>query len=225
MQKAFHSSQAPQFPQLAQKTFAAFPVWSGSTRAPVKSQPINRRDRARIMYEAEKLERRTAVSRRDAFGKVSTQGALGRAGLDVLRAMLFKFHNVRTGQLDPSRASIAAAAGYSVRHVARVLLRLKGAGILSWVRRCADRMEEGRYVLEQISSAYGIALPSQWRGAHAVPDTPPPDPDAWGACPALPSLGIMPGDGARRMQTVLEAATPGSLGDMAARLGRRRLSL
>lgn len=219
--RAYNSAAAPQFPQLAVKTYAAHPVWKGSTTEEVRFRPLSKKDAVKIFHHARRLERQTATTRRDAFGRVSTQGAIGRLGILVLHALAFDFLNYRTGRLDPCRASIAEKAGCSIRSVARALNRLRDAGILNWVRRCAGRLIDGQFILEQESNAYGIASPASWRGYRPAEDPPAPHREAWGAAPALPALGVQAGDGAGRMVAILEGGGT-RLGESIARLGRRR---
>ena len=83
----------------------------------------------------------------------------------------------RTGRPDPSSAAIAAKAGVCVRTVATALQRLRELEILNWVRRCAERWADGRFMLEQETNAYGLLPESQWRGYR-----PPPEPPA-APCP------------------------------------------
>lgn len=116
-------------------------------------------------------------------------GALGRNGPAVLRALLFRFLNYRTGQLDPSYEAIADQACISPRTVARGLKSLREAGLLNWLRRCTPIIETGRCVLEQLSNAYAPLPVSQWRGyrpsfKRAPP--PAPHPDTCGAHSRLP---------------------------------------
>lgn len=219
--KAFNSAAAPQFPQLAVKTYAAHPVWKGSTTEEVRFRPLSKKDAVKIFHHARRLERQTAITRRDAFGRSSTQGALGRVGILVLHALAFDFLNYRTGRLDPCRASIAAKAGVSLRTVSRALNRLRDAGILNWVRRCAGRLIDGHFILEQESNAYGIASPGSWRGYRPAPEPPTPERSAWGAAPQVPALALQAGDGRRRIQALLEGGSD-PLGESLARLGRRR---
>jgi hypothetical protein len=217
--KAFHSSAAPQFPQLAVKTYAAHRVWTGSTTSEVKFSPVSKRDAAKIFHAARRLERQTAISRRDAFGKVSTQGTLGRMGILVLHTLLYDFLNYRSGRLDPCRASIAAKASVSVRSVARALNRLRDAGILNWVRRCAGRLIDGRFVLEQESNAYGVVPPSCWKGWRAEPEAPRPHPDSWGGAP--PMAATAPERGPRAALVYMEGGPAKGLALALARLQSR----
>ena len=62
----------------------------------------------------------------------------------MLRALLFRFLNYRTGQLDSSYEAIADQACISRRE----------AGLLNWLRRCTPIIEAGRRVLEQLSNPY-----------------------------------------------------------------------
>lgn len=227
--RAFHTSAAPQFPHLAAKTYAAHPVWKDSARGDVKFLPLgaNRKESRRAAREifdhALRFERQTARTNVDAFGRIHRQGVIGRMGLMVLRALLFKFLNHTSGRLDPSWDSIAHEAIVSRSSVYRALVKLKAAGLLSWIRRCSEAMEDGRYILTQESSAYGISPASCWKGYRPPPEAPPPDPVTWGAAPPLPALAILAGDGKARIQMLLEGAPPGSLAASIAGLGRRRL--
>jgi hypothetical protein len=118
-------------------------------------------------------------------------GAVGPTGLAVLHALIFDFLNHRTGRLDPSYAAIAAKAGVCVRTVATALQRLRELGILNWVRRCAERWADGRFVLEQQTNAYGLLPETGWRGYRPPPEPPAaPWPDTWGATPPMPSALI-----------------------------------
>ena len=84
----------------------------------------------------------------------------------MLHALIFDFLNHRTGRLDPSYAAIAAKAGVCVRTVATALKRLRELGILNWVRRCAERWADGRFVLEQETNAYGRRASGSATGRH-----------------------------------------------------------
>jgi hypothetical protein len=219
--RSYDSSAAPQFPQLAVKTYAAHRVWRGSTTAEIRFAPLAKKAAVKIFHDARRLERQTAMTRRDAFGRVSTQGALGRIGILVLHTLLFDFLNYRSGRLDPSVAAIAEQASVSVRSVFRALGRLRAAGVVHWVQRCAGRLIDGRFVLEQETNAYGVNPAGQWRGYRPTPETPPPDPSSWGASPPLPALGLQAGYSRQQVQAALEGGQS-PLSDALARLSRRR---
>jgi hypothetical protein len=226
--RAYHSAAAPQFPQLAAKTYAAHRVWKGSTREEVKFRPLgsNRKESRRAAREiwdhALRFERQTSRTSVDAFGRQHRQGKVGRMGLMVLRALLFKFLNHSSGRLDPSWEAIAVEAIVSRSSVYRALGKLKDCGILSWVKRCSESYDDSRYVLEQETNAYGVSPAASWRGYRAPPEAPPPDPDTWGAAPSLPALGLTRGDSAGRMNLALDGSGS-ALGAALASLGRRRL--
>jgi len=165
-----------------QKTYAPSPCWRDSTTKPVKWQRMTP-DAAKELYrQAEDFERQTRQA-----GK--QDGALGRNGLAVLRALIFGFLNYTTGQLDPGYESIAKRACISIRSAARGLANLKAAGVLNWLRRCTPIIEAGRCILEQITNAYALIPSSQWRGYRPSPKRrKPPQPEAgtWGDHPPLP---------------------------------------
>jgi hypothetical protein len=68
------------------------------------STRLDRNDKARIIYLAEKTELRTKAKGRKA-------GAIGQGGLQVLRCLLHQFHNTSTGQCDPVRVTAAPFLG------------------------------------------------------------------------------------------------------------------
>lgn len=161
---------------------AAWPVWKDSTRKEVKFAPLPRKQAVKLWHKARRFERLS----RAAAPKGRQDGALGRNGLAVLHALIFDFLNYATGALFPSQQSIARAANISPRSVARGLDKLKAAGVLNWVRRCAEEWIGGRFTLRQQTNAYAVLPASQWRGYMEEPE-PPPTGDIWGACPPLPS--------------------------------------
>jgi DNA-binding FadR family transcriptional regulator len=70
-----------------------------------------------------------------APGTARTGGALGRAALDVLGALLWAFHNARTGVCFPSYERIAERAGCARSTVAEAIKALEWAGVLTWQNR------------------------------------------------------------------------------------------
>ena len=156
---------------------APWPVWSGSVANPVRFAPLAKKAAVRLWHRARDLDRGTHEPGRHG-------GAVGPTGLAVLHALIFDFLNHRTGRLDPSYAAIAAKAGVCVRTVATALKRLRELGILNWVRRCAERWADGRFVLEQETNAYGLLPESQWLGYRPPLEAPEPE---WGRAPIMPS--------------------------------------
>ena len=110
---------------------------------------IDRNQRARFMFHAEALDRRTRQ-------KGQHGGVLKRTGLAVLKALLFSFQNVATGRCDPSYETLARVAGVARSTVAVALKRLEEAGLIERIRRHCGRVRHSNaYVLRlvQISAA------------------------------------------------------------------------
>ena len=96
-------------------------------------------------------------------------GALGRAALDVLGALLWVFHNARSGCCFPSYETIAEKAGCARSTVAEAIKALEFAGVLTWQNRIV-RVRERCQVLcgrsgwqwrvVRTSNAYSSATPA-----------------------------------------------------------------
>ena len=208
-------------PGMTETTRAPWPVWRNSTTAQVRYQPMTIAAARRLYRHAEDFEAQTRQHGRQ-------DGALGRGGLKLLDALLFRFMNWRTGQLDPSYAALAAKAIMSARSVARGLKALRAAGVLHWQRRCQPVKDEaGRVTLEQETNAYGVCPPSQWKGYTAPAEAPPPESGTWGdhPCGARDALTEAVADaaaGASLTATVrqLETDPDNKLAAVLARLGR-----
>ena len=197
------------------RTYAPWPVWSGSTTTPIRFAPLAKKAAVKLWHRARDFDRGTHQPGHHG-------GALGHTGLAVLHALIFDFLNHRTGRLDPSYVAIAAKAGVCVRTVATALQRLKALGILNWVRRCAERWADGRFVLEQDTNAYAVLPESQWRGYRAPAEPPGPAPGTWGDPPPMLSAvaqAALEGDLAGKVQA-LASDPKDSLAAALARLGR-----
>jgi len=177
------ASLLPQLPGIdSPKTYAAWPVWAGSTTAElrwptvVKEAIIRWYHRARAWNAAKQAVRR--------YG-----GTLGSACMRVLESFIFDFQNYRTGRLDPSYEGIAAKTGLSRSTVAVALARLKSLRIIHWVRRCEHHWNNDRFELRQLTNAYVLLPPSQWLGLDPAPaEVPAPETGTWGDHPPLPDL-------------------------------------
>ena len=128
----------------------------GSTLDPVKYRALTREQRARLSFLAEKFDAHTKEP-----GKHG--GCLKRTGLQVLRILLFHFHNVASGRCDPSLDTIAKAAGMARSTVAAALNRLEAAGIIERIRRARWIRVNGRKRCVQWSNAYLLNVPSCYR--------------------------------------------------------------
>ena len=96
------------------------------------------------------------------------RGPITRAFLDVLEALLWGFHNARTGCCFPSYEAIADRAECARSTVAEALKVLELAGVLSWQHRIARiRVRErdlfgqwaNRWRVIRTSNAYVFADP------------------------------------------------------------------
>jgi hypothetical protein len=96
------------------------------------------------------------------------KGPLTRAFLDVLAALLWQFHNARTGTCFPSYDSVAERAGCARSTVAAAVKALEFAGVLSWQnritrirQRCADLFGRAawRWQVIRTSNAYVLHDP------------------------------------------------------------------
>lgn len=67
--------------------------------------------------------------------KKGERGPLMANGIRVLKALLRKFLNFKTGQLDPALTTLMTATGLSKAAVVDALKRLRKHGFLDWVRR------------------------------------------------------------------------------------------
>lgn len=190
--------------------------WKDSRRADrptaPQSMPMPKRDAVKFWHRARELECRTrAPGHQD--------GKLGRNGLKTLEALIFGFLNHKNGRLDPTKQQIADWAGMSVRSVARGLVKLRGAGVLKWIKRCiADQDEQGRFVLRQISNLYEIVADA------LVSIIPGPDPESWGARPcdgdALDRAAADAADGMSIGHVLRQLENEPGLSGALARLGR-----
>jgi hypothetical protein len=107
--------------------------------------PLDRNAKARVMVYARALMRRTEKGR--AYGAVTAKA------FAVLEALLWGFHNARSGVCFPSYATIAERAGCARSTVAEALKALESAGLLTWVNRLVR-------VRERCPDLFG---PNGWR--------------------------------------------------------------
>jgi AraC-like DNA-binding protein len=107
-----------------------------------RPRPLDRNAKARVMTLARALMRRTEKGK--AYGQVTAKA------LAVLEALLWGFHNARSGLCFPSYETIAARAGCARSTVAEAIKALEEAGLLTWVnriKRVKERCEDlfGRF--------------------------------------------------------------------------------
>jgi helix-turn-helix protein len=135
-----------------------------------RPRALDRNAKVRIMHWARCLSRRTEKGR--AYGVVTAKA------LAVLEALLWGFHNARSGLCFPSYETIAAAAHCARSTVAEAIKALEDAEVLSWVHRlkrvrvsCPDLFgNDGvRVVPQRTSNAYHFTDPGTPAGRPHSP--------------------------------------------------------
>jgi hypothetical protein len=120
-----------------------------------RPRALDRNAKVRIMHWARCLSHRTEKGR--AYGVVTAKA------LAVLEALLWAFHNAKSGLCFPSYETIAAAARCARSTVAEAIKVLEDVGVLSWVQRikrvrvaCPDLFgaDGVRVVPQRTSNAY-----------------------------------------------------------------------
>jgi hypothetical protein len=92
-----------------------------------RPRALDRNAKARIAHLARCLMRRTEKGR--AYGQVTAKA------FAVLQALLWGFHNAKSGLCFPSYEAIADAAGCARSTVAEAIRTLEDAGLLTWCNR------------------------------------------------------------------------------------------
>jgi hypothetical protein len=166
------------------RTYAPFPVWSGSTIAPARFLALPKKQVIRLWHRAREFDRQTHQAGRHG-------GAVGRTALAVLHSLVFDFLNHRTGRLDPSYAAIARKSGVSLRAVSDALKRLRELGLLHRIRRCVEDWQDGQFRLRQETNAYMLLPESYWRGWRPPAEPPAPASGTWGdPAPVLTGVAL-----------------------------------
>ena len=126
-----------------------------------RPRALDRNAKVRVMHWARCLSRRVEKGR--AYGVVTAKALM------VLEALLWGFHNAKSGVCFPSYERIAEAAGCARSTVAEAIKALEDAGILSWVNRikrvrepCSDLLGANgwRWRVLRTSNAYVFHDPS-----------------------------------------------------------------
>jgi hypothetical protein len=130
---------------------------------PGRAVPLDRNAKARVLAYARAWSARHRQDRQH-------KGPITRAFLEVLQALLWGFHNSRSGCCIPSYESIADKAGCARSTVAAALKALEYAGVLSWQNRlvrirerCTDLLgaDGWRWRVIRTSNAYQLQDPLQ----------------------------------------------------------------
>jgi Helix-turn-helix domain len=126
-----------------------------------RPEALDRNAKIRIMHLARCLSRRTEKGK--AYGQITAKA------IAVLEALLWGFHNARSGLCFPSYEAIAEAAHCARSTVAEAIKALEDAGILTWVQRikrirerCGDLLGDHgwRWRVLRTSNAYSFRDPS-----------------------------------------------------------------
>jgi DNA-binding MarR family transcriptional regulator len=126
-----------------------------------RPRALDRNAKTRIMHWARCLARRTEKGK--AYGQITAKA------LAVLEALLWGFHNAKSGVCFPSYEKIAEAAGCARSTVAEAIKALEDAGVLSWVQRikrvrerCGDLLGDNgwRWRVLRTSNSYAFTDPS-----------------------------------------------------------------
>ena len=92
-----------------------------------RPRPLDRNAKARIMHTARALMHRTEKGKH--YGKLTAKYVA------VLEALLWSFHNARSGLCFPSYEKIAERARCTASTVGEAIKALEDCGLLSWVNR------------------------------------------------------------------------------------------
>jgi len=121
-------------------------------------RPLDRNERAKIIFMAEQLERRS----RPTGGR---NGIVSQVGLRVLRALLLRFHRASDGHCTPSYVELMAATGLCKQSIANGLKRLEAVGILKITRRLIrETIDAGGFpmaICRQGSNLYAVFAPAE----------------------------------------------------------------
>ena len=131
---------------------------------PGRAIPLDKNAKARIWAYAQGY---TALHRR----KGQHRGPLTRATLDVLRALLWGFHNAETGRCFPSHEAIGQKAKVHRSTVARAIVALEASGLLSW----ENRLVRQRVVVPGLMGPVVVLVPRRTSNAYSFRD---PEPQA-----------------------------------------------
>ena len=94
------------------------------------------------------------------------RGPLTRAILDVLRALLWGFHNGISGRCFPSYERIADRARVHRSTVARAIIALEQQGVLTW----ENRLERQRVAIEGLFGLQWVTVPRRTSNAYCFYD-------------------------------------------------------
>jgi hypothetical protein len=179
---------------------------------PGRAVPLDRNAKARIAAYARAWSGRNCQPGQH-------KGPITRAFLDVLSALLWGFHNSRSGVCFPSYERIAEKAECARSTVAEALKALEWAGVLTWQNRitrirerCRDLWghEGWRWRVIRISNAYAFRDPQAAGsgGFASKSENPPGTPDQEDSKP-LQAPAVDPNSALERALARFAAAVAG----------------
>jgi hypothetical protein len=116
---------------------------------PGRAVPLDRNAKTRIKVYAR------AWSHQHRHGR-QHRGPLTRAGLEVLEALLWGFHNSRDGRCFPSHQAVAAKAECCRDTVCEALKVLEWAGVLTWQHRITRALVRQRDLFGRWTSRWTV---------------------------------------------------------------------
>ena len=137
---------------------------------PGRAVPLDRNAKARIAAYARAWSARNRQPRQH-------RGPITRTFLDVLEALLWGFHNSRSGVCFPSYETIAARAECARSTVAEALKALEWAGMLTWQNRITRILVRERDLFGRWASCWRVIRTSN---AYVFTD---PKPQLFGGFP------------------------------------------
>ena len=134
-----------------------------------RPRALDRNAKVRIMHLARCLSRHR-LEKGKAYGEITAKA------LAVLEALLWIFHNARSGLCFPSYERIAEAASCARSTVAEAIKALEDAGILSWVNRLKRVAEACRDLFGHRMRKTRVIRTSN--GYHFIDPQPPKRPES-----------------------------------------------
>ena len=129
---------------------------------PGRAIPLDKNAKARVWAYAQGY---TALHRR----KGQHRGPLTRAYLDVLKKLLWGFHNAETGRCFPSYEAIAEKVKVHRSTVARAIAALEAGGVLTW----ENRLVRQRVAVPGLERSVLVLVPRRTSNAYSFRDPQP----------------------------------------------------
>ena len=123
------------------------------------------------------------------------KGPITRTFLDVLQALLWGFHNSRSGACYPAYETIAAKAGCHRSTVAEALKALEWAGVLTWQNRIIRILVRERDLFGQWTRRWQVVRTSNayvFRDPKPAPREIPTETPVVNQIPSAPAPAINP---------------------------------